>query len=242
MKNKIAIVTGGTGALGRQVANKLADEGIRVYVPAHNMDEFNSVFDNSQSVETSEFRLRKIYAFECDALDENSVREFVRSVSVQEKGGIDFLINTVGGINPVCDVADTLTSDFDSMFNLNFRSAFFFSREVLKIMRPRKYGRIISISAMAGLEAAPGRFSYSFSKAGVVSLMNTISEEMKGYNIRCSTIVPSVIDTPANREWGSPEDINKWVKPAQIANIIYGLLTDEFSPVRSSIIKVYGSV
>ena len=161
---------------------------------------------------------------------------------MQEKGCIDFLINTVGGISPVSEVSEIKTDDLERMINLNFKTAFYFSREVLKIMKAENYGRIISVGAMAGLEATPGRFSYSFSKAGVISLMDTISEENKEFNIRCNTIIPSVIDTPANREWGSAEEIKKWVKPGDIANIVCRLLSDEFSSVRSSIIKVYGSV
>ena len=242
MKNRIAIVTGGTGALGREITLRLAEEGIKVYVPAQSLDEFNSVFDNSHKDDSDGFRLRKIYSFVCNATDENSVKEFVKNVFVQEKGCIDFLINTVGGISPVSEVPEIKTDDLDRMINLNFKTAFYFSREVLKIMKAENYGRIISVGAMAGLEATPGRFSYSFSKAGVISLMDTISEENKEFNIRCNTIIPSVIDTPANREWGSAEEIKKWVKPGDIANIVCRLLSDEYSSVRSSIIKVYGSV
>ena len=83
---------------------------------------------------------------------------------MQEKGCIDFLINTVGGISPVSEVPEIKTDDLDRMINLNFKTAFYFSREVLKIMKAENYGRIISVGAMAGLEATPGRFSYSFSK------------------------------------------------------------------------------
>ncbi|HMS65600.1 MAG TPA: SDR family NAD(P)-dependent oxidoreductase [Ignavibacteria bacterium] len=242
MKDKIAIVTGGTGALGRKVVEKLADEGIKVYVPAHNLEEFNSIFDNSFDKKRENYILRKIFAFNCNATDETSVTEFVRNVSAQEKGNIDFLINTVGGISGKEDIIDLTAKSLDKMINLNFKSAFYFSREVLKNMKNKSYGRIISIGAMAGLEVTPGRFAYSFSKAGVINLMDTISEEMKEFNIRCNTIIPGIIDTPSNREWGSDEDIKKWVTADEIAKIIYNLISDEFSNVRSSQIKVYGSI
>ena len=242
MKDKIAIVTGGTGALGRKVVEKLADEGIKVYVPAHNLEEFNSIFDNSFDKKRENYILRKIFAFNCNATDETSVTEFVRNVSAQEKGNIDFLINTVGGISGKEDIIDLTAKSLDKMIDLNFKSAFYFSREVLKNMKNKSYGRIISIGAMAGLEVTPGRFAYSFSKAGVINLMDTISEEMKEFNIRCNTIIPGIIDTPSNREWGSDEDIKKWVTADEIAKIIYNLISDEFSNVRSSQIKVYGSI
>ncbi|MBK8552356.1 MAG: SDR family NAD(P)-dependent oxidoreductase [Ignavibacteria bacterium] len=241
MNERVAIVTGGTGALGRFIVNKFADEGITVYVPARTIEEFNKIFDSSAEKESEYFRLRKIYCFQCDATDENSVNEFVDNVVAQENDKLDFLINTVGGISPSSKAADLSTEILDQMINLNFKSAFFFTREALRSMRKNNYGRIISLGAIAGLEPSPGRFAYSFSKAGVINLIDTISEEFKDMDIRCNTIIPGIIDTPANREWGSPEEIKKWVKPEQIAEIIYNFVSDEFSEIRSSHIKVYGS-
>lgn len=242
MKDKVAIVTGGTGALGRKVVNKLAGKGVKVYVPARNLEEFNSVFDNSLNNNSDEFNLRKIFSFVCNATDEYSVTEFVNNVSIQEKGKIDFLINTVGGISPNVEVINISSDNLNKMIDLNFKSTFYFSRESLKFMKEKSYGRIISIGAMAALAVTPGRFSYSFSKAGVISLMDTISEEMKSFNIRCNTIIPGIIDTPANREWGNEEDFKNWVSTDEIAEIVYSFLSDEFSNVRNSLIKVYGSV
>ena len=120
-------------------------------------------------------------------------------------------------------------------------SAFYFSREVLKSMETNRFGRIISIGAIAGLNTTPGRFDYSFSKAGVINLMDTISEEMKKFNVRCNTIIPSVINTPANREWGTEKEISTWISPEEIAEIIYELVSDKFTALRSSSIKLYGS-
>jgi len=241
MNERVAIVTGGTGALGRKVVEKLSGEGIKVYVPALTLDEFNSVFDLSQNESQNEFKLRKIFSFVCNATDESSVSEFVRDVSIQEKGNIDYLINTVGGISAGEKVVDLKSETLEKMLSLNFKSTFYFTREALKFMKLKKYGRIISIGAIAGLETSPSRFAYSVSKAAVINLMDTVSEEMKSENIRCNTIIPGIIDTPANREWGSEADIKNWVKPEEIAEIIYNFISDEFSAIRSSHIKVYGS-
>ncbi len=241
VSERTAIVTGGTGALGRKVALKLADEGITVYVPSRSLEEFNKVFDSSQDEKSEYFKLRKIFCFVCDAGDENSVKDFVNTVASQENGKIDYLINTVGGISPNANVIDLTADTLNKMIVLNFMSAFYFTKEVLKFMKVKSYGRIISIGAIAALETTPGRFAYSFSKAGVINLMDTISEEMKDFNIRCNTIIPSILDTPANREWGSADEIKKWVKPEDVARIIYDFISDEFSPVRNSNIKVYGN-
>jgi NAD(P)-dependent dehydrogenase (short-subunit alcohol dehydrogenase family) len=238
-EKKIAIVTGGTGALGRHIVNKLAREGVKVYVPAITMEEFNSVFDRSQSSDEAP-DIKSIFSFICNATDESSVVEFVDSVSKLENGRIDYLINTVGGIHSIVEIADMETSLLNKMLDLNFMSAFYFSREVLKRMKEKAYGRIISIGAIAALDPSPGVFAYSMAKAGVINLMDTIAEENKDSGIRANTIIPSILDTPANREWGSEEDIKTWVKPESIAEIVYALLQDGFSEVRQSTIKVYG--
>lgn len=241
MKDKVAIVTGGTGALGRFIVNKFADEGIKVYVPVRNTDEFNKVFDTSQEKNSGYFKLRKIYCKTCDAADENSVVEFAGNVAALENGKLDYLINTVGGISASANVTDLSSETLDKMISLNFKSAFFFTREAVKVMLKNNYGRIVSIGAIAGTETTPGRFAYAFSKAGVISLMDTVSEEMKDHNIRCNTLIPGIIDTPANREWGSAGDIKSWVKPEEISEVIYEVISDKFSALRSSRIKLYSS-
>jgi NAD(P)-dependent dehydrogenase (short-subunit alcohol dehydrogenase family) len=240
MSEKVAIVTGGTGALGRHIVEKLSSSGYRVYVPTLTMDEFTDVFDRS-SEDNVEIGIRKIFAFDCNALDESSVKEFVNKVAVQEKGNLGYLVNTVGGIDSAANIGELTKNSFDKMMSLNFYSAYYFSSEALQIMKKNSFGRIISIGALAGMETSPGRFAYSASKQAVINLMNTISEECKDLNIRCNTIVPGIMDTPANREWGTAEDIKKWVKPEEIAGIIHSLISDNWSQTRGSIIKVLGS-
>lgn len=252
MENKVAVVTGGTGALGRVIVKKLADAGAKVYVPVVSIAEFNKVFDSSQhdevlkpgsehSESSGGFRFNKIFGFECNASDESSVVAFIRDTAAVENGKIDFLINTVGGIDAAKNVSDLTSDSLNKMLGINFMSAFYFSREAVKVMENNNFGRIVSIGAIAGLETSPGRFAYSVSKAAVINLMNTISEEMKEKNIRCNTIVPGIMDTPANREWGNHEDIKKWVKPEDIAGIIFDMLSEKYSPLRSSVLKVYGN-
>jgi NAD(P)-dependent dehydrogenase (short-subunit alcohol dehydrogenase family) len=236
--NKVAIVTGGTGALGRTIVNKFASEGMKVYVPTLTMDEFKKVFNETKS--DDEFKLKKIYGFECNAIDENSVNNFVDSVAKLEKNKIDILVNTVGGIAPPKQIADMDNEYFKKMFDFNFMSTLNFTKRCLAYMKAYNFGRIVSIGALAALETTPARFAYGYAKAGVISLMDTVSEEMKDFNIRANTVVPSIIDTPGNREWGSEDDIKKWVKPEDIADIIYDLGSEKFKSVRNSIIKVLG--
>lgn len=240
MNEKVAIVTGGTGALGRHVVEKLCSEGFKVYVPTLTMDEFTKVFDRSDD-DNVEIGIRKIFAFDCDAMNEASVVEFVNKVVVQEKGNLGYLVNTIGGIDTASNVGELTKVSLDKMLALNFFTTFYFTTHALRVMKQNNFGRIVSVGALAGIETSPGRFAYSVSKQAVINFMNTISEECKGSDIRCNTVIPGIIDTPANREWGSEEDMKKWVKPEQVAGAIYSLMTEVWSNSRGSIVKLLGS-
>lgn len=222
MKDKVAIITGGTGALGRNIVDKYAKEGWKVYIPVSSLQKFITVFDNSQE-DNSTFSLRKIYAFDCDVLNEDSVIEFVQKVAALEKGNIDVLINTVGGYRSPVSTNEISTKDFDELFNLNFKTTLWFSREVLNVMLNNKSGRIVSIAAKPGLEPVAGILTYSVSKSAVINLMETINLEFSKDNIKCYSVLPTVIDTPSNREWGTEADIKNWVKPVDMADVIYNL-------------------
>ncbi len=240
LKERVAIVTGGTGALGRVVVKTLADEGFKVYVPVLTMDEFSEVFDES-SKDTEDIRIRKIFAFDCDATSEESVNEFVEKVNVFEKGNIGYLVNTIGGIDEALNVELLPAASVRRMLDLNLFTALNFTKAVTNVMKKNQFGRIVSIGALAALQTSPGRFAYSVSKQAVVNLMNTVSAEMNDFNIRCNTIVPGIIDTPANREWGSGDDIRSWVKPEEVASVVSMLFSERGGAVKESIIKVLGA-
>src|SRR5207253_11450781 len=111
-KNKIAVVTGGTGGLGRVVVSKFADSGMKVYVPTRDEKEFQQIFDSSADG-SKEFKLRMIFGLVCDALNETQVKEFIGDVLVRE-GRIDYLVNTVGGFHPKKNIADMDTELLES--------------------------------------------------------------------------------------------------------------------------------
>lgn len=240
INQQIAIVTGGTGALGRVIVEKLANAGISVFLPVQSLESFKKVFDSSAG-DAGTFSLRKIYAMPCDATSENDVKDFVTDV-VNQGGKVDFLINTVGGFHPKRNVTDTDLELIDKQLKLNFFSTFYFTRYCIKNMIENNFGRIVSIGAKPAIDVTSGKFAYSFTKAGVVNLMQTVAEEYKENNITASAIIPSVIDTPANRESMQNQDFSKWVKPEDIAETIMFLLTDSAKAQRGNIIKMYGKM
>jgi NAD(P)-dependent dehydrogenase (short-subunit alcohol dehydrogenase family) len=238
--NHIAIVTGGTGALGRVIVNKFAEAGMKVYVPVRSINEFNKIFDDSQG--EGEFKgLLKRYALPCDAFNENEVAEFCSSVVKQEKR-IDYLVNTVGGYHPKRLIADTDTELIENQLKLNFYTTFYFTRHALTHMKANNFGRVISIGAKPAIETTAGKFAYSLSKGAVVNLMQTLAEEFKEQDITFNAIIPSIIDTPANRESMKNADFTKWVSPVDIAETCLSLVGDSAKSFRGNVIKMYGGV
>jgi NAD(P)-dependent dehydrogenase (short-subunit alcohol dehydrogenase family) len=240
-ENKIAIVTGGTGALGRVIVSLFADKGMRVYVPVRKVEDFRNMFDTSKSEEAAAFKLRKIYGLQCDAMKEDDVIRFIGDVLKQEKH-IDYLINTVGGYHTKKNIVEMDTELVDKMMNLNFKSSFYFCKNVLKSMIENGFGRIVAIGAMPALEITPGKFAYSVSKSNVVNLIQTIAEECKDNDITANVIVPSIIDTPANRASMPNADFSRWVKPEDIAETVLFLLSDTAGSLRGNVVKMYGRV
>jgi NAD(P)-dependent dehydrogenase (short-subunit alcohol dehydrogenase family) len=235
-KDKIAIVTGGTGVLGSVIVNVFAAEGMKVYVPVRDIEKFKMVFDESS---VKEFRLKKVYALPCYPTDELLVTEFIESI-IKLDNKIDYLINTIGGYHTKKYISEMDSELIDKMWELNFKSTFYFTKNVLPVMIKNKFGRIISVSAKPAVEPTPGKFAYSVSKQAVLNLMQTVTEENKKYNITAHTIIPLIIDTPANRASMPGSDYNKWEKPENIAKAILSLLTS--SDGNSKILKMFGEV
>lgn len=241
LKDKVAVITGGTGALGRKIVERFAGEKMKVYVPAISVEKFREIFDSSAGNEESGFELRKIFCFHCDASDEMDVKGFISDV-LKREGKIDYLVNTIGGYHARKDIVEMESSLIDKMLDLNFKSTFYFCKYVLKSMVEKNFGRIAAIGAMPALEVSPGKLAYAISKTAVINLIQTIAEETKEYNITANAIIPSIIDTPANRESMPKGSFDKWVKPEDIADTILFLFSDAASSFRGNIIKMYGKV
>jgi len=233
-KNKIAIITGGTGALGRVIVNRFAAEGMKVYVPVRSMRDFITIFDDSQKEEELTVLLKR-YAIECDASDENQVSEFCENVIKQEKR-IDYLINTVGGYHPKIEILDMDTALIVQQLSRNFYTTFFFTKHALSYMKISGFGRVISIGAKPAIKTTAGKFAYSFSKQGVVNLMQTLALEFKDQDITFNTIIPNIIDTPANRKSMPNADFSNWVSTETIAEKCLELIAGNGS---GDIIKLF---
>jgi len=228
MKDRHLILTGGTGGLGTKVTQLALSLGAHVTIPYHSLNEVEHF---RKSISNSKVNL--IFA---DLRDENSVKEvFVK----QEK--VDILIHLVGGFS-MGDTETYTLEDWNRQLTLNLTSTFLVCKYALKYMKENKYGRIVTVSSRAALEPAGKMAAYSASKAGVIALTKSIAEETKGSMITANTVLPSIIDTAANRKAMGGKNAHNWVKPDSLAENICFLASEKAGDLRGVALQVYGNV
>jgi len=194
LENKVAILTGATGALGRVLAKTLLENGAKVVASYRTEDKWTELLAFVGELKNN------LNAVKGDVTDEQSVENLVQK-AVEKHGRVDILLNIVGAYVGGTDIANTETSRWDLMMNVNLKSAFLCSKAVLPYMIRQNYGKIVSVSSWMASDKSrrAGSGAYAVSKAGVIVLTETIAEEVKKYDINVNCVMPSVIDTPSNR-------------------------------------------
>ncbi len=157
-----------------------------------------------------------------------------------EAGHVDVLANIAGGFTMGESVAETSDDTWDFMFNLNARTVLNMARAVVPGMRDRGAGRIVNIGARAGLRGAGAMGAYCASKSVVLRLTESLADELKADGINVNCILPSIVDTPRNREDMPKADFSKWVRPDQIASVVMFLASDAASAIHGASIPVEG--
>ncbi|MBX7151072.1 SDR family oxidoreductase [bacterium] len=228
LTNKICLITGASGGLGKTVVRKFIDNGATVVA-----------VDASKASDLIESD--RVIFHSCNILDESSVRQLMHDVTAQFKR-LDVVLNLVGGIYPWSNVTEIDTGVWDKTIELNLKSVFLCSREALKVMISQRSGKIVNVGAGAGLKGGAQAGPYGAAKAGVINLTETMAEENKIHNIQINAIIPSIIDTPANRKSMPDADFSKWVRADEIAELLLFLASDTSSGVTGSIIKIPGRV
>jgi NAD(P)-dependent dehydrogenase (short-subunit alcohol dehydrogenase family) len=226
-----AIVTGGNGALGRVVASTLMNNGIRVAIPVR------PGFRGGDLPPEPENGTGMLFWRESDITAESGAAAFARETA-ERWGGVGILVNCAGGYAGGEKIGETSAATFEEMITANLRTAFLMSGAVLPLMRGAKRGRIISIAALAALSPAPSRGAYAIAKRGVVTLTETIAEEVKGSGITANAIAPGVILTPANRASNPSADTSRWVTPEEIAALVLFLCSEDARSVNGNVFKM----
>ena len=234
LEKKNALVTGGTGELGKALTKKLLEEGADVVVTFRNDKEL------------SEFRASfpEVTAIKADVTNEEDVRKLFEATLAKKKT-LHILCNLVGGYMPKTNLADLTVSDWDFMFALNLKTCFLCTREALRMMQKSHYGRIVNVSAMAGLDLDVGRGAYGISKEAVAGLTRIAGQEAKAFgnsDITVNAIAPSILLTAANKKSADKEETDAWVTLEQAADLICFLASTEAGAINGETIRIYGRV
>jgi NAD(P)-dependent dehydrogenase (short-subunit alcohol dehydrogenase family) len=230
---RVALVAGGTGALGRAVSLAFLKEGAELIITYQKDEEFadlKKVAGKNQS---------KLVGRTVDVTDEAAVQQLVQGI-VAERGRLDVLVNAVGGYVGGIKLWELDTRVFDQMLALNLRSGYVLSRAAAKAMLKQGKGAIVNVAAKAALDHGGGAAAYAASKAAAVALMDSLAADLRGSGVRVNSILPSIIDTEANRKAMPGADFANWPKPGDIARVILFLCSDNARVIHGAAIPVYG--
>ena len=226
------IVAGGTGGLGRAVSLAFLQEGARVavsYIHRHELDELKEAAGTAGS---------KLSGHEVDVTSDAAANAFISEVA--SGAGIDALVNTVGGWTGGAPLWEADGATLDRMLALNLKSGYALTRAVVPVMRSRSRGAVVNLIAKAAIEPPAGAGAYAASKAAALALMESLAADLKGSGVRVNCVLPSIIDTEANRKSMPKADFSRWPKPEDIARVILFLCSDEAKVIQGAAIPVYG--
>lgn len=231
--HRIVIITGGTGALGAVVVQTFLQRGARVITTYHSP---RSLMELQAALGEEKSRLT---GMSTDVTKEAGMQTLVAE-TMKNFGRIDVLVNLVGGYMGGVNLADTSEADWERMLTLNLKSTFLSCKAVLPHMLKQNYGRIVNTSSRGAVEVGPGAAAYSVSKAGVLTLTQSLAQEVKQHNITANVVLPGLIDTPQNRQNIPGADYAKWVSPESIAHLMLYLASEEAGAINGAVVPIYG--
>lgn len=231
MQGKRVLLTGGTGGLGMGVAPAVLARGAEVTIPYYNNQEVERL---KEVLSAEDFA--RIQFIPANLSEEGSVENVVNRME-----RVDGLIHLVGGFS-MGKTHEYSFTDWKRDFDLNLSTTFLVCKHSLRKMLEHGYGRIVTVGSRGAVEPVGQLAAYCASKAGVVALTKAIADETKGTNITANVVLPSIIDTPGNRQAMGEENADKWVKPGSLAQVICFLASEAARDVRGAAIPVYGSV
>jgi 3-oxoacyl-[acyl-carrier protein] reductase len=243
LKDKTALVTGGSRGIGRAIAIALADEGANIAFT------FKSATEAAEKVKAEiEAKGRKALAIQSDAKDINGAQQVVERV-VKELRRIDILVNNAG------ITKDTLLmrmseQDWDDVLDTNLKSAFNFSKAACRPMMSQREGKIINISSISGVIGNAGQVNYSSAKAGMIGMTKSLAKELASRNIQVNAIAPGFVDTdmtvkltPQQREaLLNIIPMKRTAKPEEIANVVVFLASPASSYMTGQVLCVDGGI
>lgn len=215
------IITGAGGGLGTAVVKSFLDSGAAVIGVERAWRQPMPFVTVDADLTTPEG---------CERMVEDALKH----------GPIDALVHLIGGFGGGSPVWETAVESWDVMMNLNLRAAFLTMRAVLKPMAASRRGRIVAIGSRAAIEPLPHFAGYAVAKAALAALIKNIAAETRDLGITANIVLPSTIDTPANRKAMPKADVTRWVTPESIAKLLVWLASEQSGDVSGAVIPIYG--
>jgi NAD(P)-dependent dehydrogenase (short-subunit alcohol dehydrogenase family) len=221
------LVAGGTGALGQAVVAELLDSGYAVVA--------TWIVDRERERIEAAITADRLSLVRADLSDPAGAEEAVAFAD-----DLAAVVNLVGGFAAGPKVHETDPDAFERMLTLNLRPGFLLARAAMPRLIERGGGAFVGVSARAAIRPFPGAAGYVTGKAAVLAFIQALDSEYRHEGVRANAILPSVIDTPANRSAQPDADWSKWVAPAEIAKVVRFLVSQDSAPTSGAAIPVYG--
>lgn len=235
---KVVLVAGGTGGLGRAVSLAFVDAGAQVIVTFQRPGDLDEL-KKTASAKLVEAGGASLEGFAVDVTDEAAVAKLMNGI-VERHERLDCLVNAVGGYAGGIKLWELETKVFEQMIALNLRAGFVLARAAARVMVKQGSGAIVNVAARAAVDHAAGASAYAASKAAAVAMIDCLAADLKGTGVRANSIMPSIIDTVANRKAMPKADFAKWPKPEEITRVILFLCSDAAKLVQGAAVPVYG--
>jgi NAD(P)-dependent dehydrogenase (short-subunit alcohol dehydrogenase family) len=233
--DKLVLIAGGTGGLGQAVSLAFLDELAKVTVTYRRPEEFLALKNAAGA------RVASLEGHQVDATDEAAVRQLTESI-ISNHGRLDVLVNSVGAYAGGTPLWELDSKVFDQMLALNLRTGYVLSRAVVPVMLKQGSGAIVNVASRTAIDHAAGVAAYAASKAAAVAMIDSLAADLRGTGLRANSILPSIIDTIANRKAIPTSDFAKWPKPEDIARVVLFLCSDDAKLINGAVVPVYGNV
>jgi len=228
---RVALVTGGSGALGQAIVHRFLRDGDTVCVP-YIVDAERAHLEASLDAATKP----RVTLERCDVTDEAAMTRLAGAV-VERHRRIDVLVTGVGGFAGG-GLVETDRATWDRMLAMNLTSAFTAARAVVPHMLAAGAGRVVMIASRAVVPPAGGFIGYTVAKAGVIALMQALAQEMKGRGVTVNAVAPSTMDTPANRAAMPEADPKGWVPVTDVAEAVAALAAASAGHVTGTLLQI----
>jgi NAD(P)-dependent dehydrogenase (short-subunit alcohol dehydrogenase family) len=231
MRDQVVLVTGGTGALGAAVTLAALEAGATAVVTYRGARDRDTMAARVPIADRG-----RLHAVQADVTDAESVRRLFDEVMARHRR-LDVLVNTVGGFAGGALLA-TDERAWDGMLTLNLKSAYLCCRAALPPMLAVGRGRIVNVASRSVVPPAGGFIAYTVSKAGVIALTQALAHEVRGRGVTVNAVLPSTMDTEANRRAMPDADRAGWVTPDSVARAILFLTSDAAADVTGTLLAV----